>query len=286
MGHLLCRGRGMLGAIGIAGLVGTLAACVPAGGQSGGQAGGQSGGQSGGIGFIPVTTPPVGASGGAAAPTRPAVTTGRFGEIADSDLRNLVSGISIQGTDIAGSRFCSYYDPNGTVTTVTPGAPSRSGTWTITNGQVCESKGGTGSCSRFDFQPPTYQTVTMTATDGSGAFPLTGAVSDGNACGSSVTPGVSPDQVNGYSVSQVTFTDAQGIRLGTYRNNAAGSWVETDASGAVTFTFTEMQRDEWSVYLRDYTRNVDIQLDLYTREVKYAPAGQQRAALYRISDAR
>ena len=47
------------------------------------------------------------------------------------------------------------------------------------------------------------------------------------------------------------------------------SWVETTEDNQYKFTFKEMSRDEWSVYLRDDVRGINIQLDLYTNEVKY-----------------
>ncbi|MEZ4885124.1 MAG: hypothetical protein R3E32_10395 [Chitinophagales bacterium] len=89
--------------------------------------------------------------------------------------------------------------------------------------------------------------------------------------------------VNGKNVNYVEF-GRNGAQLGVYRQVAAKSWKEIgSAKGAGTFEFREMNRDEWSVYLKDEGRNVAIQLDLHTKKVMYSDArNQQKQPLYEI----
>ena len=72
--------------------------------------------------------------------------------------------------------------------------------------------------------------------------------------------------INGKNVGLVEFNAGQG-KLGTYDNDG-NSWVE-EANGR-SFRFREVNRDDWSVYLRDDSRGVNIQLDLYAKQVKYS----------------
>lgn len=72
--------------------------------------------------------------------------------------------------------------------------------------------------------------------------------------------------ITGKNVGLVEFNAGQG-KLGTYDNDG-NSWVE-EANGR-SFRFKEVNRDDWSVYLRDDSRGVNIQLNLYTKEVKYS----------------
>jgi hypothetical protein len=51
------------------------------------------------------------------------------------------------------------------------------------------------------------------------------------------------------------------------------------------FAFEETGRDEWSVYLIDRSRGVNVQLDLPTRKVMYSDARSPRRALYDIAEA-
>ncbi|MBL6752211.1 MAG: hypothetical protein ISP90_16955 [Nevskia sp.] len=77
--------------------------------------------------------------------------------------------------------------------------------------------------------------------------------------------------INGRTATVVVFGQS-GQKLGDYRQIKPNRWAETGADGSVHFRFNEMQRDDWSVYLVDPSRGVRIQLDLYTRQVKYADA--------------
>ena len=48
------------------------------------------------------------------------------------------------------------------------------------------------------------------------------------------------------------------------------------------FNFNEVNRDEWSVYLHDPSRDVRIQIDLHTRKIYYSDAHSPRRELYSI----
>lgn len=86
--------------------------------------------------------------------------------------------------------------------------------------------------------------------------------------------------VNGWNVEWVT------IGNGSFRKQADGSWAELDANQRPVFRFTETNRDEWSVYLNDSSRDVQLQLDLFRRKVTYGVNGGDRSDLYDIVAAR
>ncbi len=79
--------------------------------------------------------------------------------------------------------------------------------------------------------------------------------------------GPSPDRING------VFKQIGGL-----------AWREEDAEGKAVVEFDEVQRDDWSVYLRDPVRDVSIQLDLHRRKVIYAERGKAGADLYNIAN--
>lgn len=90
-------------------------------------------------------------------------------------------------------------------------------------------------------------------------------------------PGGGNGAINGRNVSQV-FHEG-----GSFRQIGPGRWSEFNASGQATFGFEERGRDEWSVYLVDPSRNVQIQLDLFRKWISYGANGAPRSDLYRIS---
>lgn len=75
--------------------------------------------------------------------------------------------------------------------------------------------------------------------------------------------------VNGYRVQQVDF-GAGGAKLGAYFQTGPNAWKETDLQGHPTFNFVESRRDEWSVYLDDPSRQVNLQIDLHTMKIRYS----------------
>lgn len=84
--------------------------------------------------------------------------------------------------------------------------------------------------------------------------------------------------VNGRNASRVSYAQ------GAFRMVAPGQWVEKGNNGAV-FNFTESNRDDWSVYLVDGSRGLEIQLDLFTRKIMYSQPGQPRSPLYEVTGA-
>jgi hypothetical protein len=76
--------------------------------------------------------------------------------------------------------------------------------------------------------------------------------------------------VNGRNVSAVEFGDGSGQVLGTFRQVGEQQWVEQNRQGQTTFSFQETQRDDWSVYLHDASRNASLQLDLHRKRVGYS----------------
>lgn len=79
----------------------------------------------------------------------------------------------------------------------------------------------------------------------------------------------STEVVNGYEVEQVDFGSG-GEKLGAYYQISPNAWKETDAQGKTTFKFAETTRDQWSVYLEDPSRKVNIQIDLHRKKVRYS----------------
>ena len=92
--------------------------------------------------------------------------------------------------------------------------------------------------------------------------------------------------VTGRNVNMIVF-GTDGSDAGSFRLSKVGEWVETAADHrAIRFRFKEMRRDDWSVYLHDASRRVDIQLDLHTKKVMFSDAKDaQRRELALILDA-
>lgn len=83
--------------------------------------------------------------------------------------------------------------------------------------------------------------------------------------------------VNGRNVTRVN------VAGGSFREARRGVWAEYDRNGKVVFTFTETARDDWSVYLNDASRNVQLQLDLHRKKVRIGNNGGSRSDLYNIT---
>lgn len=95
-------------------------------------------------------------------------------------------------------------------------------------------------------------------------------------------------QVNGRNVQHVVSGDAYGNRLGTLRNMGDGTWLEDGLNGRQgSSRFREVGRDEWSVYLHDSSRGVDLQIDLYQRSIKYRDnPNQPMVELYKVVESK
>ena len=96
---------------------------------------------------------------------------------------------------------------------------------------------------------------------------------------------VAAQNVNGRDVVSVRYSDFSNRLLGGFERRTANRWVETNTNGEVTFRFAERGRDDWSVYLEDRSRGVQIQLALHTQRVMYSAGNGPQRELYMISSA-
>ncbi|MCB1915866.1 MAG: toll/interleukin-1 receptor domain-containing protein [Rhodocyclaceae bacterium] len=93
--------------------------------------------------------------------------------------------------------------------------------------------------------------------------------------------------VDGASVRLVDYVGLAGEPTGYFTQIAPNQWAEFDAGNRRGFLFQEVGRDDWSVYLLDQARGVDIQLDLHTHQVAYRMSeSQPYTKLYSIVHAR
>ncbi len=84
-------------------------------------------------------------------------------------------------------------------------------------------------------------------------------------------------RVKGWNANLVAYNGGAFVKLNGKK------WVENNSDGR--HTFREVNRDEWSVYLKSNNRDVSIQLDLWTMEVKYSDPNRQ-FVLYQIKSAK
>lgn len=98
---------------------------------------------------------------------------------------------------------------------------------------------------------------------------------DGRYDGDEIALNTDPnDPNNADDVSLVTYPGGQFIWSGV------DEWTETNNSGSATYQ--EAARDPWSIYLYDGSRDLAIQLDLWTMEVKCTSAPCAAPVLYPI----
>lgn len=87
------------------------------------------------------------------------------------------------------------------------------------------------------------------------------------------------DRLNGRKASYVSMDGGSFTQQGS-------NWVERGTSGNIKYTFREVNRDMWSVYARDDSRNMDMQLDLHRNIISLAWPGQAKFDWKPIRDAR
>ena len=97
-----------------------------------------------------------------------------------------------------------------------------------------------------------------------------------------IAPSLADASPTGRTVKEIGFSTGDAAPLGGFRVVQPGTWQEFNKLGIAVFTYSERARDDWSVYLHDAARNVDIQLDLHTRKVLYAASGQTPHPIYVI----
>lgn len=96
-----------------------------------------------------------------------------------------------------------------------------------------------------------------------------------------LTSGQASQSANGRNVEMIEYHNGAEGR-GTLSKDASGKWVERNLLGTTSFTFNEVSRDDWSVYLQDPSRNVALQIDLYTSKVMYGVVGGNKTPIYNI----
>lgn len=84
----------------------------------------------------------------------------------------------------------------------------------------------------------------------------------------------------GRLATHVDYNDAYGTKPG-YFTKRGNQWIECNSDGQ--FCFEEEGRGDWGVFLVDRTRGTRIQLDLFTKQVKYTAS---QSELYKITNAR
>lgn len=87
--------------------------------------------------------------------------------------------------------------------------------------------------------------------------------------------------VSGTNGRNVTFV---GTPQASFEMMSGRRWIERSNSGGGSFNFVEQNRDDWSVYLFDQSRGVNLQLDLHRRQIFYSDRNNpNRRPLYQIT---
>jgi len=87
--------------------------------------------------------------------------------------------------------------------------------------------------------------------------------------------------VNGFNASRVVYSTAD-RPMGEFVKTSHRRWVEYSDHNGLEFNFKERNRDEWSVYLYDRSRDVHIQLDLHRKRVIYSQGNGPRSDIYTV----
>jgi PASTA domain-containing protein len=83
--------------------------------------------------------------------------------------------------------------------------------------------------------------------------------------------------VNGFNVVRVKGSGGQ-----LFVQVDGRVWHELRADGRKAFDFRETRRDEWSVYLVDNSRGVNIQIDLHRKEIIYSDSRGKKFVLAKV----
>lgn len=70
-------------------------------------------------------------------------------------------------------------------------------------------------------------------------------------------------RINGRLVTEIRTNAGNSLRMGR-----GGRWTEYNSRGVPEFYFRETHRDQWSVYLRDDSRNMKMQIDVHRNWVR------------------
>jgi hypothetical protein len=101
---------------------------------------------------------------------------------------------------------------------------------------------------------------TASTSDDTGSSSGTGTTDTSTTTTDTSTP------INGRNVRVVTHTKGQFVQIN------ATTWHEKGTNGQTSFTYVELGRDDWSVFLHDKKRDVRITLNLWKKEITYKPA--------------
>jgi hypothetical protein len=82
---------------------------------------------------------------------------------------------------------------------------------------------------------------------------------------------------NGWTVNEVK------TGYGSFYKEVDNKWVETDLKGAATGSFTETNRDNWSVYLLKNDGN-ELRIDLFLKTTFFTTKGEKPFELYKLTD--
>src|SRR5579862_4921061 len=94
---------------------------------------------------------------------------------------------------------------------------------------------------------------------------------------------VAAQPANGRDVTLVVYSDMDGRRAGQFLQNGRDTWFSQSLRGEDRREYVETGRDEWSVYLREASRDRRVQLDLYRKKVSYFDDGRKHDR-YDIAD--
>jgi hypothetical protein len=97
-----------------------------------------------------------------------------------------------------------------------------------------------------------------------------------------ITANVVQAESTGRDVTRVIYANG-GQPLGMFIQTGQDQWLEHSNQNNNTFYYTERGRDDWSVYLHDQARSVNIQLDLHRKKVGYSQGGGQMSDIYDIA---
>jgi len=92
-----------------------------------------------------------------------------------------------------------------------------------------------------------------------------------------------PEMADGYTINRVFYDKPGGqvFQNGGFVQLNATQWSENNEDGS--FIFNETMRDDWSVYLRDDSRGVNIQMNMLTKEINYSDDDGNAYFLYPIT---
>lgn len=90
---------------------------------------------------------------------------------------------------------------------------------------------------------------------------------------------VNAQGVNGWNVIRANYDG------GLFQLMGNDEWVEVTDDGEA-YRFRETQRDEWSVYMFDASRNIRLQIDIHRQMTTVAGGGESLHDLYPITSAR